>query len=244
MNMKTRFVALSSLAFLLLTGCAGFNSSKHDQNAAFASEDLGELLHFGSDMANMAESSRAEVCQALLNRQKEAPSVGVQLHLMTGRMLSDACGDINTILAGAADGTLMKNLSDERVRWLAAAQTEALKRMGDQSRKLAVLERRPKTAPSVAYPKKRKPESNKPAVPKPRKGIPAQKYRAESQKPVPEQNEGAEPQTGLPEPQRAMPQQPAAPQPEPPKGNPGLLQNKLDAIRSLENKLDRPGDGN
>ncbi len=244
MNMKTRFVALSSLAFLLLTGCAGFNSSKHDQNAAFASEDLGELLHFGSDMANMPESSRAEVCQALLNRQKEAPSVGVQLHLMTGRMLSDACGDINTILAGAADGTLMKNLSDERVRWLAAAQTEALKRMGDQSRKLAVLERRPKTAPSVSYSKKRKPESYR-KVPKPRKGIPAQKYRAEPQKAVPEpKEEGTEPQTGLPEPQPAVPQQPAAPQPEPPKGNPGLLQNKLDAIRSLENKLDRPGDGN
>ena len=243
MNMRKRCVALSSLALLLLTGCAGFNSSKDDQNAAFASEDLGELLRFGSDLANMAESSRAEVCQALLNRQQEAPSAGIQLHLMTGRLLSDACGDINTILAGA-DSTLMNNLSDERVRWLAAAQTEALKRMGDQSRKLAVLERRPKTAPSLAYPKKRKPESNKPAVPKPRKGIPPQTYRAERQKPVPEQNEGAEPQTGLPEPQPAMPQQPAAPQPEPPKGNPGLLQNKLDAIRSLENKLDRPGDGN
>lgn len=236
MNMKTRCVALSSLALLLLTGCAGFHSSKDDQNAAFASEDLGELLHFGSDLANMAEPSRTEVCQALLNRQQEAPSAGIQLHLMTGRLLSDACGDINTILAGA-DSTLMNNLSDERVRWLAAAQTEALKRMGDQSRKLAGLERRPKTAPSVAYPKKRKPESNKQAVTKPRKGIPAQKYRAESQKPVPEQNEGAEPQP-------AMPQQPAAPQPEPPKGNPGLLQNKLDAIRSLENKLDRPGEGN
>lgn len=243
MNMKTRCVALSSLALLLLTGCAGFNSSKDDQNAAFASEDLGELLRFGSDLANMAESSRAEVCQAVLNRQQEAPSAGIQLHLMTGRLLSDACGDINTILAGA-DSTLMNNRSDERVRWLAAAQTEALKRMGDQSRKLAVLERRPKTAPSVAYPKKRKPESNKQAVPKPRKGIPPQTYRAERQKPVPEQNEGTEPQTGLPEPQPAMPQQPAAPQPEPPKGNPGLLQNKLDAIRSLENKLDRPGDGN
>jgi outer membrane biogenesis lipoprotein LolB len=61
MNIKTRFVALSSLAFLLLTGCAGFNPGKHDQNAAFASEDLGELLHFGSDLANMAEPSRAEV---------------------------------------------------------------------------------------------------------------------------------------------------------------------------------------
>ena len=244
MNMKTRCVALLSLALLLLTGCAGFHSSKDDQNAAFASEDLGELLHFGSDLANMAEPSRTEVCQALLNRQQEAPSAGIQLHLMTGRLLSDACGDINTILAGA-DSTLMNNLSDERVRWLAAAQTEALKRMGDQSRKLAGLERRPKTAPSVAYPKKRKPESNKQAVPKPRKGIPAQKYRAEPQKPVPEPKEdGTEPQTGLPEPQPAMPRQPAAPQPEPPKGNPGLLQNKLDAIRSLENKLDRPGDGN
>jgi len=243
MNMKTRCVALSSLAFLLLTGCAGFNSSKHDRNAAFASEDLGELLRFGSDLANMAEPSRAEVCQALLNRQKEAPSVGVQLHLMTGRLLSDACGDINNILAGA-DSTRMKNLSDERVRWLAAAQTEALKRMGDQSRKLAVLERRPKTAPSVSYSKKRKPESNR-KVPKPRKGIPPQKYRAEPQKSVPEPKEdGAEPQTGLPEPQPAVPQQPAAPQPETPKGNPGLLQNKLDAIRSLENKLDGPGDGN
>ena len=208
MNMKTRFVALSSLAFLLLTGCAGFNSSKHDRNAAFASEDLGELLRFQSDLANMTEASRAGVCQALLNRQKEAPSAGVQLHLLTGRMLSDDCGDISKILDGA-DSTPMKNLPDEQLKWLVTAQTEVLKRMDDLSRSLGALERKLKTIQCSPSAKMIKPESNK-TVPKPLKEVP--------------------------EPQKRMS--------EPPKDDSGLLRNKLDAIRSMENKLDDPCTGN
>jgi len=207
MNMKTLCVVLSSLALLLLTGCAGFNSSKNDSNADFSSEDLGELLRFQSDLANMTEASRAGVCQTLLNRQKEAPSAGIQLHLMTGRMLSDDCGDISKILDGAS--TPMKNLSDEQLKWLVTAQTEVLKRMDDLSRSLGALERKLKTIQCSPSAKMIKPESNK-TVPKPLKEVP--------------------------EPQKRMS--------EPPKDDSGLLRNKLDAIRSMENKLDDPCTGN
>ena len=198
--MKTLLASLS-LVFLFLTGCAGFNATKGDLNNAYAREDLDELLHFGADMANMTASSRAEVCRSLLDRQKEAPGAGIQLHLMTGRMLSDACGDIGKILEGA-DSAPMKNLSDEQVRWLVAAQTEALKRMGDLSRKPSVQERKPKAVRCLPESKKRKPESKK-AVPNPQKEAP-----------------------------------------ELQKDDSGLLREKLDAIRSMEKKLDETGTGN
>ena len=190
--MKTRLTSLF-LILIALTGCAGFNA-KGDRTNPYAREDLDELLHFGSNMANMTASSRADVCRSLLAQQKGTSSAGIQLHLMTGRLLSDACGDIGKILDGA-DSTPMKNLSDEQVRWLVAAQKEALKRMGNLSRKLGSVESRPKTVQCA-------PESKK--------------ARAGSKK-------------GTAEPQ---------------KGDSNLLRDKLDAIRSMEKKLDESGDGN
>jgi len=144
-------------------------------------------LRFGANMANMTAPSRAEVCRSLLARQKGTSGAGIQLHLMTGRLLSDACGDIGKILGGAGN-TPIRNLSDERVRWLVDAQTEALKRMGNLSRKLGAVEYRPKTVQCASESKK-----------------------------------------GVTEPQ---------------KGDSNLLRDKLEAIRSMEKKMDETGDGN
>jgi hypothetical protein len=191
--MKIILMSLT-LVFLLLTGCARLNSSKSDRFNPYVKEDLDELLHFGANMANMTASSRAEVCRSLLARQKETAGAGIQLHLMTGRLLSDACGDIGKILDGV-DSKPMRTLSDERVRWLVDAQTEALKRMGNLSRKLGSVEYRPKTVQCATEPKKGKAESKK----------------------------------GVAEPQ---------------KGDSNLLRDKLEAIRSMEKKLDETGDGN
>jgi len=182
-----------TLVFLLLTGCAKFNL-RGDRFNPYVQEDLDELLHFGANMANMTPSSRAEVCKSLLARQKESAGAGIQLHLMTGRLLSDACGDIGKILDGA-NSRPMRTLSDERVRWLVDAQMEALKRMGNLSRKLGAVEYRTKTVQCAPESKKGRAES--------KKGV------AESQK-----------------------------------GDSNLLRDKLEAIRSMEKKLDETGDGN
>jgi len=77
-------------------------------------------------------------------RQRDAPGTGVQLHLLTGRLLSDACGDIPKILEGV-DAIPLDGLPDERVRHLVSAQREALKRLHGLSKKLAVLERKQKS---------------------------------------------------------------------------------------------------
>ena len=235
--MKTKVVLIVCLGTWLLSGCAGLKASKDDPNAAYDSEDLDELLHFGSDMANKSAPSRAEVCRALLNRQQVAPNTGVQLHLLTGRLLSDACGDIDDILQGI-DGATMKAISDEQVRWLVAAQMEALRRMDNPSQKDSAVRRKPKTAQRGSDAKKRKPE------PKPDAKKEASKPQAVAPTPP---KPAAKPQTGTPDTSKSatkpQPGQPGAaeakkPTQEPLKGEAVFLRDKLDAIRSMEKKLD------
>ena len=237
--MKTNFVIIVCLAGWLLSGCAGFKASKDDPNAVYDSEDLDELLHFGSDMANKPASSRAEVCQALLNRRQAAPSTGVQLHLLTGRLLSDDCGDIGDILQGI-DGATLKTIADEPVRSLVAAQMEALRRMDNPSQNESAVKRKPKTAQHASESKKRKPE------PKPDSKKEASKPQAVAPKPA------AKPPLGTPDTQKPAPKlqpgQPGTaeakkPSAEPPKGEADFLRDKLDAIRSMEKKLDDSGGG-
>ena len=237
--MKTNFVIIVCLAGWLLSGCAGFKASKDDPNAVYDSEDLDELLHFGSDMANKPASSRAEVCQALLNRRQAAPSTGVQLHLLTGRLLSDDCGDIGDILQGI-DGATLKTIAGESVRSLVAAQMEALRRMDNPSQNESAVKRKPKTAQHASESKKRKPE------PKPDSKKEASKPQAVAPKPA------AKPPLGTPDTQKPAPKlqpgQPGTaeakkPSAEPPKGEADFLRDKLDAIRSMEKKLDDSGGG-
>lgn len=142
-----------ALILLLIAGCAQVPPDQGQpvekpQEDAYARSDLDELLDFGASLGGKTAPARAEVCRALLNRQREAPGTGVQLHLLTGRLLSDACGDIPKILEGL-DGIPIDGLSDERVRHLVSAQREALKRVFNLSKKLAVLERKQKSLQSL-----------------------------------------------------------------------------------------------
>lgn len=152
-----RFMSLA-LALLLMAGCAWFKSGAQDSASdshkdPYAQSDFDELLGFGADMAVLPAVSRTELCRSLLNRQ--APGPGVQLHLMMGRVLSDACGDIPKILEGL-DSPAVKNLSDERVRRLVAVQTEALRRINSLSKKMGLLERKYKIAQTAHESKKHK----------------------------------------------------------------------------------------
>lgn len=144
-----------TLSLLLLTGCAQYNSgwnayspSINNYNDPYSQSDFDELLGFGATLANIPPSSRADTCRLLLKRQKDSrsPVEGIQLHLMVGRLLSDACGDIPRILNGV--NAISGRLYDERTRKLVAIHTEALKRLNNQSRKLVSLERKHKTAPN------------------------------------------------------------------------------------------------
>jgi hypothetical protein len=143
---------LSGLAFifLLLAGCANVNPSLQDNaaggrsEAAYAQTDLDELLSFGADFARTSSAGRAEVCKFLLSRQ----GPGIQLHLLTGRLLSDACGDIPKVLAGV-NAIPAKEVPDEQTRQWLLIQAEALKRMGHASKRLGALERKQKNVQSV-----------------------------------------------------------------------------------------------
>jgi len=142
-----RFTSLA-LSFLLLTGCAEFNAAGNENpsphNDAPVQSDFDELLAFAANMSRMPASSRTDACHALLKQQKDAPETGVQLHLLVGRLLSDACGDIPKILT-AVTALPPGSLSDERMQQLVAVYAEALKRLQSVSKKAATLERRKKS---------------------------------------------------------------------------------------------------
>ena len=142
-----------ALLLVLMAGCAPVKpvqeqptEERHDD--PYARSDLDELLDFGASLGGKTSSARSEVCRALLKRQKEAPGAGVLLHLMTGRLLSDACGDIPKILDDV-DAIPLDGLPDERVRRLVSVEKEALKRMHRPSKKLATLERKQKSLQSL-----------------------------------------------------------------------------------------------
>jgi hypothetical protein len=146
-----RIISLA-LSLLLLTGCAEFNSGVEwypdRYKAPYMQPDFDELLAFGANMTKMSPSSRAEVCRTLLKRQINSPGTSIQLQLMLGRLLSDACGDIPRIL-DAVGSIPPGSLPDERMQRLVAINTEALKRLYNVSKKLSSLERKQKTIKSV-----------------------------------------------------------------------------------------------
>jgi len=152
-----------ALSLLLLTGCAEFtNTFDRDSNRnidPYAQSDFDELLAFGANMANIPPSSRTKVCLLLLKRQNNSPGVGIQLHLMVGRLLSDACGEIPKILDGV--GSIpYASLSDERMQKLIAIDKETLKRMQPVSKKSGSVERKSKKAQSVPESKETKSSDN------------------------------------------------------------------------------------
>lgn len=142
-----------ALSLLLLTGCAEFNAGWNDvspdrYNDPYAQSDFDELLAFGANMSKISPSSRADVCRTLLKRQKNPPGPGIHLHLMVGRLLSDACGDIPKILNGVSS-IPPGGLPDERMQRLVAIHTETLKRLQNVSRRVGSLEHKQKSVQSV-----------------------------------------------------------------------------------------------
>ncbi|MEY3289907.1 MAG: hypothetical protein RLZZ419_2149 [Pseudomonadota bacterium] len=136
------------LSLLLLTGCAQFTSDWAGNlgryEDPYAQSDFDGLFGFDANMAKMPLSSRSEVCDILLKRQKSYPAVGIQLRLMIGRLFSDACGNITDILDGVS-AIPSGSLSDARVQNLVAIHTEALRRLQVVSRKPLPLECKQKT---------------------------------------------------------------------------------------------------
>jgi len=132
--MRLTSLVLPTLGVLLLSGCAEFNSAFNPNSIQasnppidpYARADLDELLNFGDNLANISPSSRAEICGTLLQRQKDYPGTGIQLHLLTGRLFSESCGDISEILDGVA--AIPPGSTDKQVQQLAAIEVEALKR--------------------------------------------------------------------------------------------------------------------
>jgi len=141
-----------TLSLLLLAGCAefnaGYNGYPNQYNDPYAQSDFDELLAFGANMAKISSSARADVCHTLLKRQKNPPGAGIHLHLMVGRLLSDACGDIAKILNGV-NAIQPGSLPDERMQRLVAIHTEALKRLQNVSRRVGSLEHKQKSVQSV-----------------------------------------------------------------------------------------------
>lgn len=140
---------------LCLAGCAEFYPNgpfvPYSMGSAdpYLRSDIDELLRFGADLANRSASSRAETCRQLLKREQDAPSVGVQLHLMMGRVLSESCGDIPKLLA-SLDAIPPARLADHRVRSLVVFHVATLKRLGASGKKLAVNERKQKATRPAA----------------------------------------------------------------------------------------------
>ncbi|MGZ4980683.1 MAG: hypothetical protein ACXV8P_06115 [Methylobacter sp.] len=145
-----------ALSLLLLTGCADFNAGWNGNgygysdryNDPYAQSDFDELLAFGANMSKISPSARAEVCHTLLKRQKNPPGAGIHLHLMVGRLLSDACGDIPKILSGV-NAIPPGSIPDERMQRFVAIHTETLKRLQNVSRKVGTLEHKQKSVQSV-----------------------------------------------------------------------------------------------
>ncbi|MBD9357952.1 hypothetical protein [Methylomonas albis] len=153
--MQSLFTRIFSLiaSLLVIGGCADVNSSVKEHfptvySAPVVHSDIDELLDFGNTLTNMNTASRTETCRSLVKRQKEEPEIGGLLHLLVGRLLSDACGDIPKILDEIA-GIPPSSLGDERMRHLVAIHSEALKRVNSTSKKLGSLERKQKTVQNV-----------------------------------------------------------------------------------------------
>ena len=90
-------------------------------------------------MANMSEASRSELCKSLLDSQKTSTSSDVQLQLMVGRLLSDACGDIPKILEGI-DAIKPRYIFDENLQRFITLHAQVLTHMQKQAIKLNNIE--------------------------------------------------------------------------------------------------------
>ncbi|MBP1148289.1 MULTISPECIES: hypothetical protein [Methylocaldum] len=146
MNMLVRSTVLMGLS--VLAGCAEFYPDRYrasyytPSHDAYSRSDIDELLGFGAAFANKTAASRAEECRRMLKHYRQNPDVGVRLHLLIARTLSEACGDTTKILASVG-AIPPERMPDGRVQNLVAIQMETLKRAGSLSRKAVAAERKP-----------------------------------------------------------------------------------------------------
>lgn len=115
---------------ILVAGCAEFNGTppvaavKPPEPMPLKME-VDAFLEFGANMATMAPSARDETCLALLKSQKAGnASMEVVLRLLSGRLLSESCGESRKIL----DAVSKLAITDTRLQQMILFQTEALKR--------------------------------------------------------------------------------------------------------------------
>jgi hypothetical protein len=153
----------AALALVMLSGCSAQASRPPSGSPAlphidpYERTDIDELLRFGGDFAKRTAASREDECRWLLRRKQEKPGAGLVLHLVFGRLLSDACGDIPPLLNSLA-ALPPSAIQDERSKRLTLMQTEALKRLQSAQRpitaakKRVVIIRKQKSAPCPAAP--------------------------------------------------------------------------------------------
>lgn len=144
-----RLVSGSVLVGLaLLTGCADYPGDWYrasyysPSDDAYSRSDIDELLGFGAAFANKSRARRAEECRRLLKVYQKNPDVGVRLHLLIARTLSEACGDSTKILA-AVGGIAPEQMPDGRVQNLVAIHMAMLRHAGNHPRRAAVAEKKP-----------------------------------------------------------------------------------------------------
>lgn len=136
------------LIAFLISGCARFNSTHpsilaapqpHVTAAPNTESAADELLNFAVDMAKLPDVSRAEKCQTLLDTPQTPANDSLQLHLVVGRLLSDACGDISTRLE-EIERLKASYASDKKLQQLLILHEQILINMHNQAQKLAAIE--------------------------------------------------------------------------------------------------------
>lgn len=148
LNVKSWLIKVGiALCFILLLNACAEVEHKTEPTPTANTEDpltltnLDSLIEFGGILAHQSSGERAKQCRLLLERQKQKPSIGIQLRLVMGRLLSDACGNIPKILEGI-DAVSDEIHSDERVlQWL-SFHTETLRKIQGIGKKMAGLDRK------------------------------------------------------------------------------------------------------
>lgn len=137
-------ITLTILA-IFLCACSQFETKPVEEPVPppyvppYSRADIDELLAFGSEMSLKSEAGRDETCKTLLKEPNQPLNPGIVLHLMLGRMLSNSCGEISTLLPQIA--SIPKDaINDEQVQKLIGIAVESLKRMKTSTKKISVLE--------------------------------------------------------------------------------------------------------
>jgi hypothetical protein len=205
------------IAGSLLLGCATHGPdrppasalSRHDR---YARADLDELLTFGSHLSEMTEAQQTGICHDMLKYERDPASAGggLVLHQLLGRLYSDECGDIKSLVT-RLESFPMESLPDVQTRQLVTMQTALLRRQ----------------SPLVATPT---PPRRQHQHPLRKTGEATPKTSAKSQ-PAPSSPRRSSPVSG---PGKSPPPAAAATG----QGDDQLLRQKLEALREMERKLD------